>query len=660
MTPEQARAEIERLREVLNYHADKYYNEDAPEIDDFEYDQLMNQLKELEGRFPQFITADSITQRVGGEVNRQFEEVRHTVQMGSIQDVFSEAEVLDFDRRVRETVSDPVYVVEPKIDGLSVSLEYRDGKFVRGSTRGDGFVGENITANLKAMKAIPKKLKQAPDFLEVRGEVHMPVENFLRLVKEQEEDGQKAFKNPRNAAAGSLRQKDAAVTGSRGLDVFVFNIQQVEGADITSHSDSLAYMKKCGLHIVPFYKVCHTAEEVVEEIRRIGTLRSGLAFGIDGAVVKVNDYTHRERLGSTAKFPRWAVAYKYPPEEKETRLIDVAVQVGRTGVLTPTGIFEPVTLAGTTVARATLHNQDFIAEKDLRIGDRVILRKAGDIIPEVVSVVAHEADSVPYRLPDVCPSCGGKVIRESGEAAVRCINPQCPAQLLRNIVHFASRDAMDIDGLGPAVAEQLIARGLVKSPADLYALRAEEVAEGERMGEQSAANLIRAIDKSRGNDLGKLIFALGIRHVGQKTGKQLASHFRTMDKLCMARAEEISGLEGFGDVLADSIVNYFALPETVALLDRLRALGVNMDCLEAEKGDLFAGKTFVLTGTLPTYKRSEAAALIEQNGGKVSGSVSKKTSYVLAGEEAGSKLDKANQLGIPVITEAQFNEMLKG
>lgn len=658
MTPEQASMEIEQLRDTLNYHANKYYNEDAPEIDDFEYDQLMNRLKALENQFPQFITADSITQRVGGEVNRQFEEVIHTVQMGSIQDVFSEEEVLEFDRRIRETVPEPVYVVEPKIDGLSVSLEYRGGRFVRGSTRGDGFVGENITANLQAMRSIPKKLKNAPDFLEVRGEVYMPAESFLRLVKEQEEEGQKTFKNPRNAAAGSLRQKDAAVTGARGLDVFVFNIQQLDGAEITSHHQSLEYMRRVGLNIIPFYGVCHSAEEVIEEIRRIGEKRSSLPFGIDGAVVKVDDFSQREQLGSTAKFPRWAVAYKYPPEEKETRLVDVAVQVGRTGVLTPTGIFEPVSLAGTTVSRATLHNQDFIAEKDLRIGDTVILRKAGDIIPEVVRVVAHAPDSVPYRLPDICPSCGGRVIREADEAAVRCINPECPAQLLRNIVHFASRDAMDIDGMGPAVAEQLIARGLVRSPADLYQLNEKEVAEGERMGALSAANLLRAIEKSKGNDLGKLIFALGIRHVGQKTGKQLAAHFRTMERLQAAAADEIAGLEGFGGVLAESVARFFVQPQTTELIQRLKELGVNMTCLEAEKGDRFAGMTFVLTGTLPTYKRSEAAALIEQNGGKVSGSVSKKTSYVLAGEDAGSKLIKANQLGIPVITEAQFDEML--
>lgn len=658
MNPEEARQKIEQLRETLDYHAQKYYNEDDPEIDDFEYDRLMNQLKALEAQFPQFVSADSITQHVGGEANRLFSPVTHTVQMGSIQDVFSEEEVLDFDRRVRETISEPVYVVEPKIDGLSVSLEYQNGKFVRGSTRGDGFVGEDITANLRTISAIPDTLPHPPAFIEVRGEVYMPAESFLRLIREQEEEGQKPFKNPRNAAAGSLRQKDATVTASRGLDVFLFNVQQSEGTDLRGHAQSLEYVRSLGLNIIPFYQVCHSAEEVIAEIRRIGTVRNSLPFGIDGAVVKVDDFAQRTLLGSTAKFPRWAVAYKYPPEEKETVLLDVAVQVGRTGVLTPTGIFEPVILAGTTVSRATLHNQDFISEKDLRIGDRVILRKAGDIIPELVSVVAHAPEAEPYLLPEICPSCGGKVIREAGEAACRCINPECPAQLLRNVVHFASRDAMDIDGLGPAVAEQLIERGLVRSPADLYTLKAEDVAEGERMGALSAANLIAAIEKSKENDVSRLIYGLGVRHVGQKTAKQLAEHFRTMDRLQQASAEEIAGLEGFGGIIAESVADFFALPQTGELIAHLTELGINMNCLEAEKGDRFAGMTFVLTGTLPTYRREDAAALIEQNGGKVSGSVSKKTTYVLAGEEAGSKLTKANQLGIPVISEEEFRRML--
>lgn len=658
MNAEQAHRKITELRELLNYHAQKYYNEDAPEIDDYEYDQLMNELKALEKQFPEFVTSDSLTQHVGGEASRLFEPVTHTVQMGSIQDVFSEEEVIEFDRRIRETISAPVYVVEPKIDGLSVSLEYRNGRFVRGSTRGDGFVGEDITANLRTVKSIPDALNNAPAFIEVRGEVYMPIESFLRVVHEQEEDGQKPFKNPRNAAAGSLRQKDPNITASRGLDIFLFNVQQQEGAILNGHAQSLGYMRELGLHIIPFYKVCRTAEEIMEEIHRIGSARNGLPFGIDGAVVKVDDFRHREQLGSTAKAPRWAIAFKYPPEEKQTVLRDVVVQVGRTGVLTPTGVFEPVTLAGTTVSRATLHNQDFITEKGLCLGDTVILRKAGDIIPEVVSVVSHAENAQPYLLPNVCPSCGGRVIREADEAAVRCINPSCPAQLLRTIVHFASRDAMDIDGLGPAVAEQLIERGLVKSPADLYELNAEVIAEGERMGTLSAANLVRAIEKSKQNDVARLIYALGIRHVGQKTARQLAEHFRSMTALQQANVEEIAALEGFGGIIAQSTADFLALPQSKVLVERLQQLGVNMNCLESEKGERFAGMTFVLTGTLPTYKRDEASAIIEQNGGKVSGSVSRKTTYVLAGEEAGSKLTKAAQLGVPILTEEDFKRML--
>lgn len=660
MNQEEAQKRIGELRETLNYHAEKYYNEDSPEIDDYEYDMMMNELKKLEAEFPELVTPDSITQHVGGEASRMFTPVTHTVQMGSIQDVFSEEEIEEFDRRVRETVPDPVYVVEPKIDGLSVSLEYRNGRLVRGSTRGDGFVGEDITANLRTVSSIPAVLRDGPEFLEVRGEVYMPIEQFLKLTREQEEDGQKPFKNPRNAAAGSLRQKDAAITAARGLDIFLFNVQQIQGFTLTEHAQSLEYMRSHGLHIIPFYRVCRTADEVRAEIRRIGAQRDGLAFGIDGAVVKVNDFAQRAQLGSTAKFPRWAVAFKYPPEEKQTTLLDISVQVGRTGVLTPTGIFAPVTLAGTTVSRATLHNQDYITEKDLRIGDTVILRKAGDIIPEVVSVQAHADGSVPYHLPETCPSCGSRVIRESDEVAVRCINPECPAQLLRNLIHFASRDAMDIDGLGVAVAEQLIGHGLVHSPADLYELEADPVAEIDRMGKLSAANLLRAIDASRKNDLGKLIFALGIRHIGQKTAKLLAEHFRTMDRLQAASADEIAALDGFGGIIAESLVDFFAQPQTTELIQRLAALGVNMNCLEAEKGDRFAGMTFVLTGTLPTYTRSAASALIEQNGGKVSGSVSKKTAYVLAGADAGSKLTKATQLGVPVISEEEFNRMLRG
>ena len=658
MQQEEAKKRAEELRAALRYHADKYYNQDAPEIDDYEYDGMMNELKKIERDFPSLVTQDSPTQKIIGEVSDLFEPVRHEVQMGSLQDVFSEEEVLDFDRRVREEIPEASYVVEPKIDGLSVSLEYRDGLLVRGSTRGDGLVGENITANLMQIASIPHRLKQPVPFLEVRGEVYMPNESFLRLVQQQDEDGQKPFKNPRNAAAGSLRQKDPRVTASRGLDIFVFNVQQAEGFLLTEHSQSIEWLRSLGLHTIPFFRRCRTGEELLQEIRRIGREREKLPFCIDGAVVKVDQLAYRIQLGSTAKFPKWAVAFKYPPEEKETVLTDISLQVGRTGVLTPTGIFEPVTLAGTTVSRASLHNEDYIAEKGLCVGDTVLLRKAGDIIPEVVSVVRHAPGAQPYRMPRLCPSCGGEAVREPGEAAVRCTNPECPAQLLRNLIHYASRDAMDIDGLGPAVVEQLVQKNHVASPADLYRLTAEELEQNDRMGKLSSQNLVRAIAKSKENDLSRLIFALGIRHVGQKAAKLLAERFGTADALMQATQEEMLSIEGFGEIMALSVQQFFRQPQSVELMEKLKACGVNMAEKQRQRGELFAGKTFVLTGTLPTYKRDEAAALIEQNGGKVSSSVSKKTSIVLAGEEAGSKLEKARTLGIPVIDEAEFRKML--
>ena len=658
MQQEEAKKRAEELRAALRYHADKYYNQDAPEIDDYEYDGMMNELKKIERDFPSLVTQDSPTQKIIGEVSDLFEPVRHEVQMGSLQDVFSEEEVLDFDRRVREEIPEASYVVEPKIDGLSVSLEYRDGLLVRGSTRGDGLIGENITANLMQIASIPHRLKQPVPFLEVRGEVYMPNESFLRLVQQQDEDGQKPFKNPRNAAAGSLRQKDPRVTASRGLDIFVFNVQQAEGFLLTEHSQSIEWLRSLGLHTIPFFRRCRTGEELLQEIRRIGREREKLPFCIDGAVVKVDQLAYRIQLGSTAKFPKWAVAFKYPPEEKETVLTDISLQVGRTGVLTPTGIFEPVTLAGTTVSRASLHNDDYIAEKGLCVGDTVLLRKAGDIIPEVVSVVRHAPGAQPYRMPRLCPSCGGEAVREPGEAAVRCTNPECPAQLLRNLIHYASRDAMDIDGLGPAVVEQLVQKNHVASPADLYRLTAEELEQNDRMGKLSSQNLVRAIAKSKENDLSRLIFALGIRHVGQKAAKLLAERFGTADALMQATQEEMLSIEGFGEIMALSVQQFFRQPQSVELMEKLKACGVNMAEKQRQRGELFAGKTFVLTGTLPTYKRDEAAALIEQNGGKVSSSVSKKTSIVLAGEEAGSKLEKARTLGIPVIDEAEFRKML--
>lgn len=659
MTYEQAAKRIEELRAVIDYHSRLYYDNDRPEIEDDEFDALTRELKELEAAYPDLITPDSYTQRVHGELSRLFTEVRHEVPLGSLQDVFSLDEVRSFDARIRETVSDPVYVVEPKIDGLSTAIEYRDGIFYRGATRGNGEVGEDVSANLRTIAAIPDRLTEPVSRLIVRGEVYMPHDNFAALVAAQEENGEQPFKNPRNAAAGSLRQKDPTVAARRGLSIFAFNVQLIEGEQVTSHAASIERMKALGLSVIPFYTVCRTADELCTEIERIGEIRSGLPFDIDGAVVKVDDLAQREQIGSTSKFPKWAVAYKYPPEEKLTRLLDVEVTVGRTGVLTPTGVFEPVTLAGTTVSRATLHNQDYINEKDIGIGDTVVLRKAGEIIPEVVRVAEKAADHRRFTLPSVCPSCGQPTVRVEGEAATRCVYAGCPAQLCRNIIHFVSRPAMDIDGLGTAVVEQLIAEGKIRAAYDLYTLKKEEIAAMEGLGEKSADNLLAAIDKSRGNDLYRLLFALGIRHIGEKAAKVLAEHYGTMEALMAADAEDLARIDGVGGVLADSVVSFFAEEQNRLTVEKLQEAGVNMTCLTERKDDRFVGLTFVLTGTLPTMGRSEASALIEQYGGKTSGSVSKKTSIVLAGEDAGSKLTKAQTLGIRIIDEAEFLEMLK-
>lgn len=659
MTYEQAAKRIEELRAVIDYHSRLYYDNDRPEIEDDEFDALTRELKELEAAYPDLITPDSYTQRVHGELSRLFTEVRHEVPLGSLQDVFSLDEVRSFDARIRETVSDPVYVVEPKIDGLSTAIEYRDGIFYRGATRGNGEVGEDVSANLRTIAAIPDRLTEPVSRLIVRGEVYMPHDNFAALVAAQEENGEQPFKNPRNAAAGSLRQKDPTVAARRGLSIFAFNVQLIEGEQVTSHAASIERMKALGLSVIPFYTVCRTADELCTEIERIGEIRSGLPFDIDGAVVKVDDLAQREQIGSTSKFPKWAVAYKYPPEEKLTRLLDVEVTVGRTGVLTPTGVFEPVTLAGTTVSRATLHNQDYINEKDIGIGDTVVLRKAGEIIPEVVRVAEKAADHRRFTLPSVCPSCGQPTVRVEGEAATRCVYAGCPAQLCRNIIHFVSRPAMDIDGLGTAVVEQLIAEGKIRAAYDLYTLKKEEIAAMEGLGEKSADNLLAAIDKSRGNDLYRLLFALGIRHIGEKAAKVLAEHYGTMEALMAADAEDLARIDGVGGVLADSVVSFFAAEQNRLTVEKLQEAGVNMTCLTERKDDRFVGLTFVLTGTLPTMGRSEASALIEQYGGKTSGSVSKKTSIVLAGEDAGSKLTKAQTLGIRIIDEAEFLEMLK-
>lgn len=647
------------LREIINYHNKRYYENDAPEIEDFEYDRLLHELIEIEETYPELSTPDSPTKRVGGKADAKFTPVEHRVVMESLQDGFSEDDVLAFDSRVRDAGIAPVYVVEPKIDGLSVSLEYENGVFVRGSTRGDGRIGEDITENLKTIRSIPMRLKLALPLLEVRGEVYMSKAVFLDLTKQQELNDEKPFKNPRNAAAGSLRQKDARITRQRKLDIFVFNVQQIEGKTLTSHKQSLDFLRDLGFTTVPFYTECATIEDALEEVRRIGDIRGSLAFDIDGAVIKVNDFSQREILGSTSKFPKWALAYKYPPEEKQTTLRDIEINVGRTGVLTPTAVFDPILLAGSTVSRATLHNQDFITEKGICIGDTVTVRKAGDIIPEVVCVNAHADNAVPYAMPDVCPSCGAPVIREAGEAAIRCVNPDCPSQLLRTLIHFCSRDAMDIDGMGEAVLETFVENGMVKNADDLFHLDKGAIAAIDRMGQKSAENLIAAANKAKENDLANLIFALGIRHIGQKAGVLLAEHFGTMDALMNADEAAIAAIDGFGGIMAKSVVAFFSLPESRELVEKLKQSGVNMTHKSTVIDDRFAGLTFVLTGTLSQYTRKEASDIIVSLGGKTASSVSKKTSYVLAGEDAGSKLQKAADLGVTVISEAQFAEMIR-
>ena len=655
---EQSAKRAQELRDALNYYSRKYYVDDDPEIEDYEYDMLQRELKAIEDKYPDLVTPDSPTVRVGGSAENLFSKVEHRVRMESLQDAFSFAEIEEFDRRVRETERDVHYVVEPKIDGLSVSLEYTNGVLTRGSTRGDGDVGEDVTANLRTVRSIPLKIKTPLPFLEVRGEVYMPKSVFASLVTRQELDGEKPFKNPRNAAAGSLRQKDSKVTAGRGLDIFVFNVQQIEGAELSSHKQSLDFLREQGFHTIPFYTRFDNITDVISELKRIGEIRSGLEYDIDGAVIKVDDFAQRERLGSTSKFPKWAVAFKYPPEEKTTKLVDIEIGVGRTGVLTPTAVFEPVLLAGSTVSRATLHNQDFITERDIRIGDEVAIRKAGDIIPEVVRVVSHAENSVPYILPSICPSCSAPVIREEGEAAVRCVNPECPAQLLRNVIHFCSRDAMDIEGLGDALVEKFISENLISNVADIYDITAGEIMMLEGHQEKSAKNLVEAIERSKQNDLSRLLFALGIRHIGQKAAKLLSEHFGDIDSIIAASEEEIAEIDGFGGIMAKSAAEFFSMTQTADLIERLKAAGVNMKSLKEKSDDQrFAGLTFVLTGTLPTLSRKEATEIIENLGGKASSSVSKKTSYVVAGAEAGSKLQKATDLGIPVITQDDLLKM---
>lgn len=658
MNEQDAKKRIDELVKLLNYHSQLYYVEDRNEISDYEYDMLQQELRELEEQFPQFVRSDSPTQRVGGKAISIFEKVTHRVQMGSLQDVFSFEQVRSFVETVQQAVDKPQFVVEPKIDGLSVSLEYHNGELVIGSTRGDGFVGEDVTSNLKTVKSIPIKINEELPLIEVRGETYMPRNVFLKLVKEQEDNDEQPFKNPRNAAAGSLRQKDPKIAAKRKLDIFVFNVQQIEGKELTSHKESLDYLKTLGFKTIPDYKRVSTADEVIDCIKAIGVKRFDLPFDIDGVVIKVDDFRQREVLGATAKVPKWAVAYKFPPEEKTSKLLDIELNVGRTGAITPVAVFEPVFLAGTSVSRATLHNQDFIREKNISVGDIIKVRKAGDIIPEVLGSVEKHGDGV-FTLPECCPVCGTKLVKSEEEAAVRCPNVECPAQIFRSIVHFASKGAMNIDGLGPQIVHTLLDSKLITSVADLYTLSENKLLQLDNFKEKSVNNLLGAIERSKSNSLDRLIFGLGIRNIGQASAKLLCDKFGDLDNIMNASAEQIAEIDGFGGVMAQSVYNAFHEEHMTELVRRLRECGINTKYEKIQIDDRFAGKTFVLTGTLPTLKRSEAKALIEKYGGKASGSVSKKTDYVLAGEEAGSKLDKAQQLGIEIITEEQFKDMIK-
>ena len=655
--------EYEQLKEQLNYHSHRYYVLDNPEISDAEYDKMMRRLLEMEEKDPSLVSPDSPSQKIGGTVLKGFETVEHSVQMQSLQDAFSADELRAFDERVRAALGRRApYCVEEKIDGLSVSLEYRDSQFVRGSTRGDGHIGEDVTENLKTVMSIPLKLKIPVSYLEVRGEVFMPKKSFERLNAERELNGEASFANPRNAAAGSLRQLDSKIAAKRGLDIFVFNIQAVEGVEIKSHLDGLEFLRKAGFKVISNQKEFETIDDAIKEIEQIGEKRQGLSYDIDGAVIKVNNLSDREKLGSTAKTPKWAIAYKYPAEKKETTIRDIVVQVGRTGVLTPNAEFDTVTLAGTFVSRATLHNMDYISQKDIRIGDRVIVYKAGDIIPEVLSVVTEKRDGTQkeFVMPKTCPACGATVHRDDGEAAYRCTGADCPAQLERTITHFVSRDAMDIDGMGASIVAKLLEGGLIKNSADIYYLKKQDIAAIDKLGDKSSENLIGAIEKSKSNDLSRLIYALGIRHIGLGAAKLVAAKVKTIDALFEISAEELTQIDDVGAVMAESVVEFFSQSHVKEMIERMKAAGVNMTYREEEPlGNIFEGMTVVLTGTLSTMGRKEAAAIIEKNGGKVAGSVSKKTSLLVAGEEAGTKLDKAKELGVKVIDEEEFLGMIK-
>ena len=654
---------VEELTELLNYHNHKYYVDDSPEISDFEFDALLRELEELEEKNPELKKPNSPTMRVGGEAVTAFEEVIHAVPMQSLQKAFSKDEILDFDKRVRDVIVNPEYVVEHKIDGLSVSLEYVDGEFMRGSTRGDGTVGEDVTENIKTIRSVPMKLKDKIPFLEVRGEVFLSRDNFNKINEALEVAEQPLFANPRNAAAGSLRQLDPKIAASRNLDIFVFNIQRIEGMAINSHTEGLQFLKEQGFKTILNDKSYTDIEDAYNEIINIGNERDKLYFDIDGAVVKVNDFSARAELGVTSKFPKWAIAYKYPAEKQTTVIRDIKIQIGRTGVLTPLAILDTVRIAGSNVSKATLHNLDYITEKDIRIGDTVVIEKAGDIIPAVVEVVTEKrtGNEKEFSMPELCPECGAAVVREDGEAAYRCTGVNCPAQRLRNIIHFVSRPAMDIDGLGPSIIEQMLERNLISTAADLYYLKAEDIADMDKMGEKSAQNLLSALEKSKTNPLYRLINAFGIRHIGEKAAKLIAAECKTLDNVMNATEEQLAEIDDIGGIMARSAVEYFNEPQTIEFIEKLTAAGVN--CVDDSDANLidnrFEKKVFVLTGTLEKYKRSEAGEIIEKFGGKTSSSVSKKTDYVLAGAEAGSKLEKAVKLGITVTSEDEFEEMIK-
>lgn len=653
--------QIDELRREIEYHNKLYYVDDAPVISDFDYDMLMQRLIKLEEEHPELITPDSPTQRVGGAALSQFTQVQHQVPLESLSDVFSFDELKAFGERMDSLLAaEHEYCVEPKIDGLSMSLEYENGVFVRGATRGNGLVGEDVTENLRTVRSLPLRIIDAPERLVVRGEVYMSKSVFNELNAEREINGEQLLANPRNAAAGSIRQLDPKIAAQRKLDIVCFNMQYTSGEAYTRHSDTLDALKHMGFPVVP-YKIYKTIDGCCERINRIGENRGDFAYDIDGAVIKINSLEQRTELGSTAKAPRWAVAYKYPPEKKESRVVDIVVQVGRTGVLTPKAVIEPVRLAGTTVTNATLHNQDNIDRLDIRIGDTVLVQKAGEIIPEVLSVNKEKRpeNTVAFKMPDTCPECGAPVVRDEDGVALRCTSPECPAQRLRNLAHFASKEAMDIDGLGISVCESLINSGLVGSPAELYYLDAQSVASLDRMGKKSAENLINAINKSKQAGLARVICAFGIRQVGQKAAKTLAKHFKTLDKLMDASEFELMAVSDIGGITAGFIREWFDLPQSQHQIKLLREAGVSFEIKEAVKDSRFAGMTFVLTGELSNYKRDEAAAIIESFGGKASSSVSKKTSVVLAGENAGSKLQKAIELGVKIIDEAEFEKMIK-